>query len=76
MKWKPPSENSIDFKLSLRFPPLPNSSKPDFRAKPLFILSVWTKRNNNDDYEFFDTVEVNDDTWEEYVPCILYRYID
>jgi len=64
MKWKPPSENSIDFKLSLRFPALPNSSKPDFRSKPLFVLNVWSKRNRDDNHEFFDTMDVDDEEWE------------
>lgn len=35
LKWKPPSENSIDFKLVLRFPRLQNNPQnPDFCAKP------------------------------------------
>jgi mRNA guanylyltransferase len=65
MKWKPPSENSIDFKLTLRFPPLANSSKPDFTAKPLFILNVWTGGDRNNSYEFFDVLQVDDDEWEK-----------
>jgi mRNA guanylyltransferase len=67
MKWKPPSENSIDFKLSLRFPPLPNSSTPDFRVKPIFVLKVWAKKTDENEYEFFDTMEVDDDEWERSV---------
>ncbi|POW15025.1 hypothetical protein PSTT_02469 [Puccinia striiformis] len=36
MKWKPPSENSIDFRLELRFPPLSDDpTEADFYAKPL-----------------------------------------
>ncbi|KAJ7030059.1 mRNA capping enzyme [Mycena alexandri] len=42
LKCKPPSENSIDFKLVLRFPPLPEDpSHPDSHAKPVFLLHVW-----------------------------------
>lgn len=68
MKWKPPSENSIDFKLSLRFPPLPNSSKPDFCAKPVFVLLVWTGgKGAKATYNFFDLMHVTDEEWEEYV---------
>ncbi|KZT35071.1 mRNA capping enzyme, alpha subunit [Sistotremastrum suecicum HHB10207 ss-3] len=66
MKWKPPSENSIDFKLSLRFPPLPNSSKPDFCAKPVFVLLVWTGgKGAKATYNFFDLMHVTDEEWEE-----------
>ncbi|KAG2154066.1 hypothetical protein DEU56DRAFT_725956 [Suillus clintonianus] len=42
LKWKPPSENSIDFKLVLQFPPLKSTpSKPDYHAKPFFALYVY-----------------------------------
>ncbi|KIY63048.1 hypothetical protein CYLTODRAFT_438709 [Cylindrobasidium torrendii FP15055 ss-10] len=62
MKWKPASENSIDFKLELRFPPLANNpSKPDFYAKPVFVLHQW---NGGDRYERYDTMYVEDDEWE------------
>lgn len=62
LKWKPPSENSIDFKLVLRFPPAPNkSSEPDFYAKPIFELHVWT---GGSQYDFYDVMNVKDDEWE------------
>ncbi|GAB1517967.1 Dcp1p-Dcp2p decapping enzyme complex alpha subunit [Rhizoctonia solani] len=64
LKWKPPSENSIDFKLELRFPPLPGRpSEPDFTAKPVFQLLVWTGNNS---YEHFDTMQVDDAQWESW----------
>ncbi|ELU45025.1 CEG1 protein [Rhizoctonia solani AG-1 IA] len=64
LKWKPPSENSIDFKLELRFPPLPGRpSEPDFTAKPVFQLLVWTGNNS---YEHFDTMQVDDAQWERH----------
>lgn len=64
LKWKPPSENSIDFKLELRFPPLPNRpSEPDYTAKPLFQLLVWTGGHS---YEHFDTMLVDDAQWESW----------
>ncbi|KAF9500516.1 mRNA capping enzyme [Pleurotus eryngii] len=67
LKWKPPSENSIDFKLVLRFPPLPaDSQQPDFCAKPIFALHVWCggdRRAAN--YELYDTMHVEDDEWEK-----------
>ena len=63
LKWKPPSENSIDFKLVLRFPPSPeDESKPDFYAKPIFELHTWCGGKL---YEFWDTLFVKDDEWEQ-----------
>jgi mRNA guanylyltransferase len=69
LKWKPPSENSIDFKLVLRFPPLSGSpEKPDFYAKPIFALHVWCGGEGaNANYEPWDTMHVSDDEWETYV---------
>ncbi|KAJ7087882.1 mRNA capping enzyme [Mycena epipterygia] len=63
LKWKPPSENSIDFKLVLRFPPLQDKpSQPDFHAKPVFLLYVWC---GADKYEQYDTMYVEDEEWEK-----------
>ncbi|KAI0256658.1 mRNA capping enzyme [Lactifluus subvellereus] len=66
LKWKPPSENSIDFKLVLRFPPLPGSAnKPDLQAKPIFALHVWCGGEGAKvNYEPWDTMHVSDDEWE------------
>ncbi|KAI0705866.1 mRNA capping enzyme, catalytic domain-containing protein [Cytidiella melzeri] len=65
LKWKPPSENSIDFKLVLRFPPSPeNPSQPDYFAKPIFQLHAWCGRKQ---YEMYDVLEVTDDEWERQV---------
>ncbi|EEB88663.1 hypothetical protein MPER_13373, partial [Moniliophthora perniciosa FA553] len=62
MKWKPPTENSIDFKLVLRFPPLPSDpNKPDLVAKPMFLLKVWCGEQR---YEQYDEMYVEDDEWE------------
>ena len=73
MKWKPPSENSIDFKLVLRFPPAPdNPNKPDFCAKPLFLLSVWLGGDGNSArYDHFDDMYVSDDEWEQ---CVSFSF--
>ncbi|KAJ7709742.1 mRNA capping enzyme, catalytic domain-containing protein [Mycena rosella] len=67
LKWKPPSENSIDFKLVLRFPPLPqNPSQPDFHAKPVFLLHVWCgDERGTSKYEQYDQMYVDDDEWEK-----------
>jgi mRNA guanylyltransferase len=63
LKWKPPSENSIDFRIELRFPALhPDSNEVDWTAKPVFILNMW---GGGDQYEFFDEMEVDDDEWEQ-----------
>jgi mRNA guanylyltransferase len=66
MKWKPPSENSIDFKLVLRFPPLRHQpDKPDFHAKPVFMLFVWCGDERGvPKYEQYDEMYVDDDEWE------------
>ncbi|KAI6036526.1 mRNA capping enzyme [Pisolithus microcarpus] len=62
LKWKPPSENSIDFKLVLRFPPLKaNPSQPDFHAKPFFGLH---RRRGQAKYEPYDELQVENDEWE------------
>ncbi|WVR05003.1 hypothetical protein IAU60_002015 [Kwoniella sp. DSM 27419] len=64
LKWKPPSENSIDFKLELRFPPShQNPSEPDYYAKPEFLLYTWTGGN---DYEFYDHMGMEDEEWEKF----------
>ena len=71
MKWKPPSENSIDFKLLLRFPPTPGKPKvPDFQTKPVFELHVWCGDTR---YEFYDIMYVDDDEWERLVHFPLMR---
>jgi len=72
LKWKPPSENSIDFKLVLRFPPMPGSSKqPDLHAKPIFALHVWCGGEGaKANYEPWDIMHVNDEEWER---CVTSR---
>ncbi|KAJ7741583.1 mRNA capping enzyme, catalytic domain-containing protein [Mycena maculata] len=67
LKWKPPSENSIDFKLVLRFPPQKdNPSQPDFHAKPIFLLHVWCGDERGvPKYEQYDQMHVEDDEWEK-----------
>lgn len=62
LKWKPPSENSIDFRLVLRFPPSRESPKdPDYYGKPVFELHVWCGGVR---YELYDVMHVTDDEWE------------
>jgi mRNA guanylyltransferase len=65
LKWKPPSENSIDFRLELRFPPLSDDpSEADFYAKPLFVLMMNCGKEGE---QFFDTLEMSDQEWLELV---------
>lgn len=64
IKWKPPTENSIDFMLRLRFPPdprVPGGNVPDICAKPLFLLEEYMGGS----YEPFDWAWVEDEEWEE-----------
>jgi mRNA guanylyltransferase len=70
LKWKPPSENSIDFKLVLRFPPLKDDPEQvDFCAKPLFLLEVYCGEDRGKPkYEEYDKMFVEDDEWEKYTP--------
>jgi mRNA guanylyltransferase len=45
-----------------------NSSKPDFHAKPVFLLHVWTGGEGNQaKYEEYDEMYVDDDEWEKCV---------
>ncbi|TFK63235.1 mRNA capping enzyme, alpha subunit [Pluteus cervinus] len=67
IKWKPPSENSIDFKLILRFPPLvTHPDQPDFHAKPVFVLHAWNgERGRSAVYDLYDELHVTDEEWEK-----------
>ena len=72
IKWKPPSENSIDFMLRLRFPPdprVPSGMVPDLRAKPFFFLEEYggdESRNAGGGarYDLFDWLWIDDEEWE------------
>ena len=71
LKWKPPTENSIDFKLLLRFPPSQdNRSQPDYFAKPMFELHTWCGGPN---YQFWDVLAVQDDEWERLVKMLAFQ---
>lgn len=69
LKWKPPSENSIDFKLVLRFPPdARDPSQPDFLAKPFFALHIWDgddRERGVAKYSAYDEMVVGDEEWEK-----------
>ena len=68
LKWKPPHENSIDFRLRLGdFPIIPGSENSrdgveyDYHAKPTFDLLVF---NGGRDYDFFAPLYLTDEEWE------------
>lgn len=65
MKWKPPSENSIDFLLQLKFPALPDRpTECDFTKKPYFLLMM---NHGRDGTHYYDSMDVDDGTWDECV---------
>ncbi|GAA5946212.1 hypothetical protein JCM10213_001642 [Rhodosporidiobolus nylandii] len=64
LKWKPPSENSIDFLLQLKFPPKADEPKePDYTSKPVFMLLM---NHGHEGNHYYDTMEVDDETWERW----------
>ncbi|OJJ04540.1 hypothetical protein ASPVEDRAFT_74038 [Aspergillus versicolor CBS 583.65] len=72
LKWKPPAENTIDFRLRLEFPVLePDTDDeadgitepyPDYDAFPIFHLFVL---HNNDQYQPFGEMYVAPSEWED-----------
>ncbi|KAG7528157.1 hypothetical protein FFLO_06376 [Filobasidium floriforme] len=65
LKWKPPNENSVDFKLTLRFPAsAENPNLPDLSEKPIFLLHVFRGGRGQEAYTFCDRMVVSDDEWE------------
>ncbi|KAM0788526.1 hypothetical protein ACM66B_001654 [Microbotryomycetes sp. NB124-2] len=62
LKWKPPSGNSIDFLLQLKFPASKDdTTRPDYTEKPVFMLMM---NHGAAGHVYFDTMEVDDETWE------------
>ncbi|KAL3497016.1 mRNA capping enzyme, catalytic domain-containing protein [Aspergillus germanicus] len=72
LKWKPPAENTIDFRLRLEFPILePDSDDeadgiaepyPDYDALPIFHLFVLL---NDKEYQPFGEMHVTPSEWED-----------
>ena len=60
IKWKDPSENSIDFKIVLRFPS--NNDEIDFTKKPICELHQWEGESA---YSWFDNWEISDEEWNK-----------
>ncbi|KAJ9475428.1 mRNA-capping enzyme subunit alpha [Pseudozyma hubeiensis] len=71
LKWKPPNENTIDFKLILRFPPDlerdPRGNLPNLSVMPFFELHQYLGDSANEDYEFFDELWVEPEEWRQMV---------
>lgn len=71
LKWKPPSENTIDFKLVLRFPPDldrdPRGNLPDLTVMPFFELHQYAGDSGPEQYEFFDELWVEPAEWRQMV---------
>jgi mRNA guanylyltransferase len=55
--------------LVLKFPPSEtHPTEPDYCAKPIFALHVWTGGEGaNAKYEPYDVMQIEDDEWEKYV---------
>ncbi|KAH7067791.1 mRNA capping enzyme, catalytic domain-containing protein [Paraphoma chrysanthemicola] len=71
LKWKPPHENTIDFKLRLGDFPLidPEDGEegliPDYDAMPTsFQLLVYTGGNGKDKYQYFAELAITPQEWE------------
>jgi mRNA guanylyltransferase len=75
LKWKPESENSIDFRLNLEFPLLDPDSEdekegrmspvPDYDAMPAFNLSVNYGSNRGEGYRRYATMYMTSEEWEK-----------
>ncbi|KAI8601675.1 putative mRNA capping enzyme alpha subunit [Dissophora ornata] len=61
LKWKPPSENTADFKLSLSFQQ--QNGAQDRSQKPKFVLLQW---QGGQEYSVFGEMVVDDEQWESW----------
>lgn len=64
LKWKPPSQNTVDFLLSLEFPLVNQDGEEflDYDAKPICHLKIWM---GNERYQLVETMYLTDDEWEQ-----------
>lgn len=66
LKWKPADENSVDFKLHLRFKSTPDGHE-DYEAIPDFGLFAYhgeDRRQKGEDYRFYAELHVDGTEWE------------
>ncbi|TIA93666.1 hypothetical protein E3P81_00829 [Wallemia ichthyophaga] len=65
IKWKDPSENSIDFRISLRFSASDdNTNTCDFAKKPLCELQQW---EGGKLYNWFDNWDISEEEWQNFL---------
>jgi mRNA guanylyltransferase len=62
LKWKPPHENTVDFRLQMGEFPRDDDGDEDFDQKPEMELLVY--HGNRNDYRFFAPLHVTDAEWE------------
>lgn len=64
LKWKPPSQNTVDFLLSLEFPLVNQENEEflDYDAKPICHLKIW---KGGERYQLVDVMHLTDDEWEQ-----------
>jgi len=67
LKWKRPQENTIDFKIQLKFPPDLKvdlgANTPDWKAKPTFEL---LQHVHGDEHEYYDWLDMEDEEWDKW----------
>ncbi|KDQ18621.1 hypothetical protein BOTBODRAFT_143523 [Botryobasidium botryosum FD-172 SS1] len=71
LKWNLPSQNNVDFRLELRFPPSrERPEEPELQSKHAFLLYVWqgdsraSRGGKEAKYKYFDYMHVGDEKWE------------
>lgn len=64
LKWKPAEENTIDFRLEMKFHTAEDEEGEyyDYDLKPIFELYEWT---GGEDYVLFGHLTVSDEEWEQ-----------
>ncbi|CAN6660986.1 mRNA-capping enzyme subunit alpha [Trichomonascus vanleenenianus] len=71
LKWKPPEENTVDFRLELEFPPYtdpdlppgdPDATYTNYDDVPHCRLLVWTGGSND---RYYDDLHLEEDEWEK-----------
>lgn len=61
LKWKPPHENTVDFRLQMGDFPIDEDGEEDFDAKPPFELLIF---HGNEGNKVFGQLALTDDEWK------------